>query len=345
MIPCKSATINSNNHIALSLASSATSTFTRTNDTWTISHHGPLKTVLGYSVFQMLVSVFPHRPPMLERILGTSAKISALRVLVLNPTRSFSLNELASASGCSASTLHEQIRGLLDVIAERGPGGIRVVKRSPIFPHLKSIFLAEKRLDSAGSIFDLLSKLGAYYVTGSSALYSRGLGRDFAMEVKRYLIICDRQVAKSRGSIRSRFPHLQFRFLEDRIRPEDYEEIEVLTGEGKMRRLPVAVPEKAIVDSLWQISEEGSDADAVVYAMLEKVVDMERVKSYARQRGAVVQGRLRWILNEINLASRRTTFDLGGLRQVERSVPQQSPGVTRSNHPCSWKLGFGRASP
>jgi len=123
---------------------------------------------------------------MIEKLLGTSTKVSAARVLVLNPERSFSLNKLASASGCSPSTLYQQLDDLVGVVAERAPEGIRVLRDSPIFVPLRRLFLVEKQLQAKRSVFEALSRLGRYYVTGSSGLYLRGLGRDFAPKIEKY---------------------------------------------------------------------------------------------------------------------------------------------------------------
>jgi hypothetical protein len=268
---------------------------------------------------------------MIEKILGTSAKVSATRVLVANPERSFSLNELASASGCSPSTLYQQLDDLVGTIAERTPKGIRVLKGSPFIVPLRRLFSVEKHLQGEDSIFETLSRLGRYYVTGSSGLYLRGLGRDFAPRIEKYLIICERRVAKSRGTLLFGFSGPQLRLLEDRVSPADFEEIEVHIPSEKAVRLPVAVPERAIVDSLWRVAEEGPDVVMVVYALLEKIVDVELVKKYARRRGALVEARMRWLLNEINRASRRPVFDLSGLRsgppRILRSLAGEIQGA------------------
>jgi hypothetical protein len=263
---------------------------------------------------------------MIEKLLGTSAKVSAARVLVVNPDRSFSLNELASASGCSTSTLYQQLDDLVGIIAERTPEGIRVLKGSPFIAPLRRLFSVEKQLQGEDSIFETLSRLGRYYVTGSSGLYLRGLGRDFAPRIEKYLIICERRVAKSRGTLLSGFSGPQLRLLEDRVSPADFEEIEVLIPSVRAKRLPVAVPERAIADSLWRIADEGPDAVMAAYAVLEKIVDIELAKKYARRRGALVEARMRWLLNEINRAGRRRVFDLSGLRSGPPRIPRSVAG-------------------
>jgi hypothetical protein len=264
--------------------------------------------------------------PMIEKLLGTSAKVSAARVLVANPDRSFSLNELASASGCSPSTLYQQLDDLIGIVAERTPEGIRVMKGSPLIAPLKRLFSVEKKLQAQQSIFEALSRLGRYYVTGSSGLYLRGLGRDFAPRIEKYLIICERRVAKSRGTLLSGFSEPRLRLVEDRISPADYDEIEVLIPSVKVKRLPVAVPERAIADSLWRMADEGSDVAVTAYAVLEKIVDMELAKKYARKRGALVEARMRWLLNEINRAARRPVFDLSGLGSGPPRIPRSLVG-------------------
>ena len=263
---------------------------------------------------------------MIEKILGTSAKVSAVRVLVLNPDRSFSLNELASASGCSPSTLHQQLNDLVGVIAERTPEGIRVLKGSRLIAPLGRLFSVEKQLQGERSIFEVLSRLGRYYVTGSSGLYLRGLGRDFAPRIEKYLIICERRVAKSRGTLLSAFKEPRLCLLEDKVSPADFEEIEVLIPSLSAKRLPVAVPERAIADSLWRMAEEGPDVVIAAYALLEKIIDVELAKKYARRRGALVEARMRWLLNEINRAGRRTVFDLSGLRSGPARIPRKVAG-------------------
>lgn len=259
---------------------------------------------------------------MIERVLGTSAKVSAARVLVLNPERSFSLNELASASGCSPSTIYQQVDALVAVIAERTPQGIRVLKESPLFAPLKRLFLVEKQLQREGSVFEVLSRLGRYYVTGASALHLRGLGRDFSPKIESYSVVCERRVTKSRGSLISNFLTPRVRIIEDRVYPADFEEIEVLMPSVTARRLPVAVPEKAIADSLWRITDESSDVVVVVYVMLEKMIDVRLIKKYARRRGRLVEARMRWLLDEINRASRRLVFDVRGLRSGPPRIPR-----------------------
>jgi len=64
----------------------------------------------------------------------------------------------------------------------------------------------------------------------------------------------------------------------------------------------------------------------VVYAVLEKIVDVELVKKYARRRGILVEARMRWLLNEINRASRRAIFDLRGLRSGPPRIPRSLAG-------------------
>ena len=263
---------------------------------------------------------------MIEKLLGTSAKVSAARVLVLNPDRSFSLNELASASGCSPSTLYQQLDDLVGVIAERTPEGIRVLKGSPLIATLRRLFSVEKQLQGEHSVFEVLSRLGRYYVTGSSGLYLRGLGRDFAPRIEKYLIICERRVAKSRGTLLSGFSEPRLCLLEDRVSPADFEEIEVLIPSVRAKRLPVAVPERAVADSLWRMAEEGPDVVMAAYAVLEKIVDIELAKKYARRRGALVEARMRWLLNEINRAGRRSVFDLSGLRSGPPRIPRNLAG-------------------
>jgi hypothetical protein len=263
---------------------------------------------------------------MIEKILGTSTKVSAARVLVLNPDRSFSLNELASASGCSPSTLYQQLDDLVGVIAERAPEGIRVLKGNRLIAPLRKLFSVEKQLQGEHSIFEVLSELGRYYVTGSSGLYLRGLGRDFAPGIRKYLIICERRVAKSRGTLLSGFREPRLSLLEDKVSTADFEEIEVLIPSVRAKRLPVAVPERAIADSLWRMAEEGPDVAMAAYAMLEKIVDIDLAKKYARRRGALVEARMRWLLNEINRAARRPVFDLSGLRSGPDRIPRNLAG-------------------
>jgi hypothetical protein len=263
---------------------------------------------------------------MIEKVLGTSAKVSAARVLILNPDRSFSLNELASASGCSPSTLYQQLDDLVGVIAERTPEGIRVLKGSPLIAPLRRLFSVEKQLQGEHSIFEVLSELGRYYVTGSSGLYLRGLGRDFAPRIEKYLIICERKVAKSRGTLLSGFSEPRLCLLEDKVSTADFEEIEVLIPSVRAKRLPVAVPERAIADSLWRMAEEGPDVIIAAYALLEKIIDVELAKKYARRRGALVEARMRWLLNEINRAARRPVLYLSGLRSGPTRIPRDLAG-------------------
>jgi hypothetical protein len=263
---------------------------------------------------------------MIEKVLGTSAKVSAARVLILNPDRSFSLNELASASGCSPSTLYQQLDDLVGVVAERAPEGIRVVKSSPLIAPLRRLFSVEKRLQGEHSVFEVLSGLGRYYITASSGLYLRGLGRDFAPRIEKYLIICERKVAKSRGTLLSGFSEPRLCLLEDKVSTSDFEEIEVLIPSMRAKRLPVAVPERAIADSLWRMAEEGPDVVIAAYALLEKIIDVELAKKYARRRGALVEARMRWLLNEINRAARRPVLYLSGLRSGPTRIPRDLAG-------------------
>jgi hypothetical protein len=62
------------------------------------------------------------------------------------------------------------------------------------------------------------------------------------------------------------------------------------------------------------------------YAVLEKIVDVELAKKYARRRGALVEARMRWLLNEINRAGRRSVFDLSGLRSGPPRIPRNVAG-------------------
>ncbi|MEM3519651.1 MAG: hypothetical protein QW179_01405 [Candidatus Hadarchaeales archaeon] len=252
---------------------------------------------------------------MLEKILGTSGKISLLRSMLTGGKESFSLNELARMSGLSTSTAFKEIRDLLDVVVDYNSSTKKyAVKESPLSKAMREIFELEKKMvkEAGATVFDLLSGLGSYYVSGTSAIILRGLARDFTASTNSLMIICDRKVSKSRGAILSFFPSYNILLLEEKIRPADFSEGEVYF-EGRVVNTNLATLEKAVVDALWKPRWEGENISYAIYCLLEQPLDTELLKRYAKEKGPKVEERLTGVMEIITRAT-GASWDLKGLR-------------------------------
>jgi hypothetical protein len=237
---------------------------------------------------------------MLEKVLGSQAKISILRVLASRPEGSFSLNELSRLSGCAVSTVAVQIKELVGIVVsyndETGKYGI--IRDSLLYGALDRLFSTEARMKKPENPFLFLSQVGGYFVSGSSALVLRGLSRDFTGSPRRLLLICDRTVARRRGMIMTLLLPLKALLVENEVQARDYVEMEASLGRGRVM-LNVAVIERAVADALWRVEWERADLDQVVYAMMEEPLDLEVLKRYARDHGEVTESRLLWVLQTI----------------------------------------------
>lgn len=251
---------------------------------------------------------------MLEQILGSTTKVNLARVLVSNPERAFSGNELADLAGCSPSSVSEQISSLEGVVAVRDDRGrFRALGDSPLYEPLRRMFAWESSRLAEGGLFDRLERAGGYFVSGSAALILRGLTRDFTVSPRTFLIVCDRRVSKLSGSLILAYPKYSLLFVEDRIDAADYDDLDIVF-EDRRTTANVALLERAVVDSLWRIAEERDSVLEAVYALVENPSDTALMKKYARSHGVATESRLAWLLGLINEASRMKRFDVSGLR-------------------------------
>lgn len=268
---------------------------------------------------------------MLEKILGTSGKISLLRAMLTARDECFSLNELARVSGLSTSTAFKEIRDLLGTLVDYDPLTKKYrARETPLSEALREIFELEKKMfkKAEANIFGLLSGLGSYYITGTSAIVLRGLGRDFTASTDSLMIICDRKVSKVRGALMSLFPSYRLLLLEERIRPADFVEGEVYFG-GAVARANLAVLEKAVIDALWGPRWEGENILYAMYCLLEQPLDIELLKRYAKGKGPRVEGRLRGVMEIIGRAT-GTSYRLKDLRVgmgLEKSLRMKAEEV------------------
>ena len=250
---------------------------------------------------------------MLEKILGTSGKISLLRAMLTGRKEYFSLNELARMSGLSASTAFKEVRDLLGTVMEYDPLTKKYrVKDTPLSEVLGKIFELEKKMFKRAEIFGLLSELGSYYISGTPAIILRGLSRDFTASTDSLMVICDRKVSKLRGAIMSLFPTYRLLLLEESIKPTDFVEGEVYFG-GSVAKANLAVLEKAVIDALWRPEWEGENISYAIYCLLEQPLDIELLKRYAKEKGPKVGGRLRMVMEVVGRAT-GTSFRFDDLR-------------------------------
>jgi len=260
---------------------------------------------------------------MMEKILGTSGKISLLRAMLTGEKEPLSLNELARISGLSTSTAFREVKDLLGILVDYDPSVKKYrIMDTPLSAALRGIFELERETfkREGATIFDLLTELGPYYVSGASAIALRGLGRDFVASTDSLMIICDRRISKLRGAIMSLFPSYRLLLLEERVRPADFIEGEVYFA-GSVMKSNLAVLEKAVVDALWRPSW-GENIAYAIYFLLEQPFDIELLKKYARGKGARVEGRLREVLDRIGRAT-GTSYRLGDLgpgKGLEKNV-------------------------
>ncbi|MFN4133251.1 MAG: hypothetical protein ACK4GQ_02650 [Candidatus Hadarchaeales archaeon] len=261
---------------------------------------------------------------MLEKILGTSGKISLLRALLASRERYFSINELAAISGLSASTAFKEIKDLLETVVDYDPLTKKYrAKKTPLTEALEEIFRLEKKLFGAAgaTIFDFLSGLGSYYISGTPAIALRGLSPDFTASTDSLMIVCDRRVSKLRGAIMSLFPQYRLLLVEEQIMPADFVEGEVYFG-GAMTMTNLAVLEKAVADALWMSKWEGENIAYAIYCFLEQPLDMELLKKYAKEKGPKVEGRLRRVMELASHATGRS-YKLDDLRasgKIEKTL-------------------------
>jgi hypothetical protein len=245
---------------------------------------------------------------MLEKILGTAARISLLRVLLTEKEREWSLNELAREAGLSTSTVFKEAKNLVGTVLSHDPLTKRYwVNETPFTQALRKLFMLEKEGFEAADLFGTLGRLGSYYLSGSSAVVLRGLARDFTTTADSLLIVCDRRISKLRGALMKLFPAYRLLLVEESIRPADFVEGEIYFG-GEVRRANLAVLEKAVVDALWRFRWEGENLGHALYCLVERRMDPELLVKYAREKGRKVEGRLRMVME---ILSRVTGADYG----------------------------------
>ena len=85
---------------------------------------------------------------MFEGILGSRTKVKVLRLLLRDPEREFTVQDLAQSLGLSLGSVHPAVQQLLDtrlVLARRvgRSRGLRANARHPLFRPLKALFGAE----------------------------------------------------------------------------------------------------------------------------------------------------------------------------------------------------------
>ncbi|MEM2866840.1 MAG: helix-turn-helix domain-containing protein [Candidatus Hadarchaeales archaeon] len=259
---------------------------------------------------------------MLEKILGSSGKVSLLRALLTSGEEEFSLNELARRSGLSPSTALRELGELAELV-EYDPFRKRYrAKETPLSKPLRELFDLERMKVGKSSLLTLLPQLGFYYLSGTPSLLLRGMGRDFTASPQRLMILCDRRISKVRGALLSLFPSYQLLLLEERMDPRDYLGGEVCF-QGRMVEVNLAVTEKAVVDSLWRWRWEGENLVQALYCLLEQPLDLDLLKGYARRKGRKVEARLRRVLEVAGRAG-GARFSPEGLRpeKVERKFEE-----------------------
>ncbi len=218
----------------------------------------------------------------LETFLGSSCKISVLRILALNPEKSFTVTELAKRAGCSPSTVYAQITEMKGVVVYNPAArtiGINLL--SPYFKVLENLFNTERKTMVLKDIFSVLSSFGQYYLTGETAIIVRGLTRDLTMEPNMLHLIGDRGIVKVRGPL-SAYSPVKVIIEEEKIFPEDYDEIEV-SFRGWSGQAPVATVEKAIIDVLRRV-DLVDKLDDVVELLLSPIVEIKDVLKIAKER-------------------------------------------------------------
>ena len=240
---------------------------------------------------------------MLERVLGSAARVSLLRVILTGEREEWSLNELARRAGISTSTAFRELRNLVGTVLSQDPVTKKYrASETPLTRALRKLFELEREEFKAKDIFETLEALGSYYLSGSPAIILRGLARDFLATTDSLLFMCDRRISKLRGVLMSLFPSYRMLLVEENIRPADFLEAEVYLG-GEVRRANVAVPEKAVVDALWRYAWEGENISHVIYCLIEQPLDFELLVRYAREKGRPVEGRLRTVLEALSRAT------------------------------------------
>lgn len=85
---------------------------------------------------------------MFEGILGSRTKVKVLRLLLRDPTREFTVQDIAQSLGLSLGSVHPAVQQLLDarLLLGRRVGrsrGLRANERHPLFRPLKDLFDAE----------------------------------------------------------------------------------------------------------------------------------------------------------------------------------------------------------
>ncbi|MFH0815421.1 MAG: helix-turn-helix domain-containing protein [Methanobacteriota archaeon] len=106
---------------------------------------------------------------MLERILGSKAKIRLLRAIAGNPRREFSIEDLARETGMSYGTAHPALAGLVDarIVLARKAGRSRQYKANGnhiLYPQIKSL------LDRESAAFMDLAKEFAGRIEGAESV-------------------------------------------------------------------------------------------------------------------------------------------------------------------------------
>lgn len=271
---------------------------------------------------------------MLEQILGTSARVALLRILLSNSERTYSLNELARLAGLSPSTAFKEVLRLREVVGRDPISGRYQIQKTRLTKALQKVFEMESELVAGKPLFDRLSELGFYYISGTAALILRGLARDFTTEPAALLIVCDRKLSKLRGAITSLYREYEILVLEDRIRPADFTENEVYL-KGRPSKANLAVVEKAIVDAVWKWKWEGESLAHAIYCLMERTLDAELMKRYAREKGPYVERHLKYALETVGRLQ-GVRIDTSGLargsveRGYERGVEEAVERVLRS---------------
>jgi hypothetical protein len=242
---------------------------------------------------------------MLEKILGTSGKVSLLRVMLAGKGKDFSLNELARLSGLSTSTTFKEIKDLAGTVVDYNHSTKRYsIHETPLTIAVRDIFELEKKMykTADATIFSLLSDLGAHYVSGTSAIILRESSRENPAPVDSMMVICDRKVSKLRGALMSLFPSHKLLFLEEDVKPTDFVQREVHLKKAVMK-VNLAKIEKALVDALWKPDWEGENITLAVRYLIEKSPDVQLLKKYAAGKGPKVQARLKETLETIGRAT------------------------------------------
>ncbi len=231
--------------------------------------------------------------------------------MLASKEKSFSLNEIARISGLSPSTAFKEIKDLEGTLVVHDPETKRFsVRETALTSAMRQIFDIEKKLYKTAdmTIFDMLSDLGAYYVTGTPAIALRGIGPSTAPATDSLMVICNRKVSKLRGAMMNLFSNYRLLLLEGDVKKDDFAE-EKVRFMGVSTKTNLARLERAVVDAIWRPGWEGENISLAFHCLLERKLDAELLKRHARERGPDVEARLMVVVEAIGGENLKKGFD------------------------------------